>query len=248
MLERYTALYSKLDRSYSQSISGPYHDLSSDGTVAALQAGQITGYWRPTVIVTDHLKEVKRLWDISKDIVYLDLLPVSPAARWLLSLGYKAEPTYIHVIDLQNHKWSDIRKSYHSLINADKDRCEITTDVMAYKEIHYRMAGRRTRSNQSWKIQQQQVNASEAYLVTMEDKGGVMVVHNEIWAYYTSGKCEGNSHALMWRAIEHAKSLGIKYFNMGEQIFFGDQKMTNISNFKRGFGGRTIMRLLCRRS
>ena len=145
MIERYTALYSNLDRQYSEVMSGPYQDLSSDGTVAALQGGKITGYWRPTVIVTDHLREIKRLWDVSRDITYLDLVPMSPAAKWLLQHGYQATPQFTQVICLEELKWSDVRDSYKSLINGDLDNCKLRNDIMIYKEIHQEQSGRKTR-------------------------------------------------------------------------------------------------------
>ncbi len=247
MIKAHTALYSELDRIYSEAISGPYQDLSSGGTVAAIQSGTITGYWRPTVIVTDHLNEIKRLWDISKDIEYLDLNPVSPAARWLLTHGYIGTPVYNHVIDLGDHKWSHIRKSYQNLINRDIESCYVESDIMKFKVLHKILSGRRTRSHQSWKVQQQMINAGEGFLI-MNHEGGAFFMCNDDWCYYASGKCQGNSHAIIYRGIQECIKRGIKYIDMGEQVFFGNDKMRNISNFKRVFGGETKMRLLCKRN
>ena len=55
-------------------------------------------------------------------------------------------------------------------------------------------------------------------------------------------------HALMWTAILHAKKLGCRWFETGEQFFQNQpadrpptQKELGISEFKAGFGGQTRM-------
>ena len=46
----------------------------------------------------------------------------------------------------------------------------------------------------------------------------------------------------MWKAIIHAKSIGCKWFEVGERIFSSDvEKEMGISDFKSGFGGQTFM-------
>ena len=245
MISDYTALYTELDRRYSESMSGPYQDLSTESTVAAIHGGKITGYWRPVIIVDNHMDEIRRLWDVSREILYVDYQPVSAASKWLLSHGYEASPYYTHVIDIRNHVWSDIRKSYQNLINRDLQNCVIRKDVMSFMKLHQELSGRKTRPPKSWKIQQKMVDKDEAFLVRNET-GGVLIMTGPTWAYYASGKCNGNSHALIYAAIEECKRRGIRYLEMGEQVYFGNEKMVNISNFKRGFGGKTIMRLICK--
>ena len=59
------------------------------------------------------------------------------------------------------------------------------------------------------------------------------------------------SHAIIWEAILYAKSLGMNYFKLGEQIYKNDSEVSNIwginalgiSKFKKGFGGYTHVRL-----
>ena len=53
------------------------------------------------------------------------------------------------------------------------------------------------------------------------------------------------SHKIIWAAIRYSKSIGIKYFVMGEQVYrnhpiIGKQtkKEIGISHFKSGFGGK----------
>jgi len=64
------------------------------------------------------------------------------------------------------------------------------------------------------------------------------------WAYYACGAARDNGHAAIWSAVLACKARGVKYVEMGEQVFCGDEKLVNISKFKRGFGGSTITRLL----
>ena len=250
MISNYTALYSKLDRLYNDTMSGPYEDLSSDGTVAAVQAGKITGYWRPVIIVENAMEEMRKLWDVSCDIGFLDLMingVLSPASKFLLSHGYHAEPVYTHVIDTANDKWANVRKSYQNLVNRETD-IHLSTDMMKYMKYHIEQSGRRTREPRTWKIQQQMIDVGEGFLIEKGDmEGAAFFMHNDKWAYYASAKCDGNSHSIIWHGIQECKRRGIRFIEMGEQIFHGNEKMINISNFKRGFGGKTYCRLLLRK-
>lgn len=246
-IEKQTALYSNLDRQYSEAMSGPYEDLSRNGTTcAAMAGGKITGYWRPVVIFEDSIDEIKRLWDTSRDILYEDYLidgKLSAASKWLMSHGYIVEPNYVCIVDLREIRWGDIRKSYQNLINREIHDCRLADDIFNYKRLHSDLSGRSTRNHQSWKVQQKMIESMEGFLVEKDD-GGVFVMHNDDWAYYASGKCRGNSHALMWKAILECRERGIRWLEMGEQTFFSNEKLINISNFKRGFGGVVVTRLI----
>jgi len=55
-------------------------------------------------------------------------------------------------------------------------------------------------------------------------------------------------HSLMWLAILHAKRLGCRWFEIGEQLYPNhpvdnppSKKELGISDFKAGFGGETKM-------
>ena len=250
-MAKQTALYTELDRAYSEALSGPYQDLSSDMSIAALSGGVITGYWRPVIIFDNHIEEVRRLWDISRDIQYLDYLhdgELDYASKWLLTHGHVAIPFYTHIIDLHVNQWRDVRKSYQNLINQSEPH-KLVTDIMQYKKLHEELSGRRTRPAQTWKIQQKMIDAEEAFILMYEDdSGGAMFMVDGDWAYYASAKCRGNSHGLVWAGLKECERRGVRYVEMGEQVLFGDSKQVNISNFKRGFGGHTYTRLLCRRT
>ena len=58
-------------------------------------------------------------------------------------------------------------------------------------------------------------------------------------------------HSLMWLAILHTKKIGCSWFEVGDQLYPSDpsekpptKKELGISEFKAGFGGKTICQLL----
>jgi len=260
-----TALYSPLDLKYAQEMSGPYEDLSfhSDECqiIASLKDNHITGFWRPMVAVGDDglLKlQIERLYGICRNITYMDFLTdgLSVISKFLLEQGYTARPYYTQVIDLTKSReqlHSEIRKSYKSLVNKDVIMSTMS-DIGPYRKLHENVRG--TRSSESWFIQQRMIWGREAFCLLQSEVINPAVAHSLTGGlfyynkncYYASGcSLEGvGSHAVIWNAILHAKELGCKTFEMGEQVFSG-QKMMGISKFKAGFGGRTITRLILER-
>ena len=249
-----SALYSALDREYNQAMSGPYEDLGCAG----LKDGRISGFWRPLVGITT--KQLLRLYGRSTDIYYMDYLEngMSLVSRALLSKGYKATPVYSQVIDLDrpiaNIKGC-LRKSYKSLVNKEPV-ISYMQDIAPYQRLHEQERGV-TRPQETWDIQQKMLWQKEAFCLLQSSfknmrnplpsnttvEAGVLVYYNKDMAYYASGCSTVDSHALMWQAILKAKEIGCKKFEMGEQVF-GNSKEANISKFKRGFGGRTEVRLI----
>lgn len=270
-LSELTALYSPLDFAYNQAMSGPYvdyRDKTDDGeTVAGLKDGRISGAWRPMVCTGSdkwQKSEIKRLWDISHDIYYLDFLidgQLSEVSRFLLMKGYRARPVYSQVIDLtktQKELHADLRKSYKSLVNKIENviipRFYAPTSIIeAVKKIY-----QGNRGPETWDIQARMLCKCEAYCVFAPDTYA-LIYCNDTMAYYASGRGKGDSHAVLWCAILEAKRRDIKCFELGEQYFSigmtPDEKIdmqgkpvtckqVDISFLKRGFGGRTITRLI----
>ncbi len=266
LLENYTALYSPLDIEYNQAMSGPYEDLrilhidkmTNEGIgelIAGLKDNRITGFWRPMVCFGNNAfqrEHIERLWQISDDIYYQDFLidgRISPITKFLLEKGYKATPYYTQVIDLTKsveELHADLRKSYKSLINSEE--VEAINDITILKGMHYKARGRKTRSDETWNIQQKMINDGEAICLRCEDSIGLFYT-GKVWSYYACGVGE-KMHPVIWSAVKHAYyAKKSKFFEMGEQVFSGDEKLVNISKFKRGFGGFCEMRLhLCKDS
>lgn len=256
-------LYSPLGVEYQQAYSGPYEDLSFsvDGTIviAALKDGKITGFGRPVFATGPKLKQAfEKLYEISPNIYYMDYLMggrLSAASKFLLQKGLAAKPYYTQVIDLAKTEeglHADLRKSYKSLINKVPyyhGDINVLSWSNCFPEIHKKVAGRITRSKETWDIQEKMAKANELFSVISRFGQDILsfglFIYNNHTCYYGVGcSLEGRStHSLIWKAILHAKELGIKFFEMGEQIFSGDEKLMGISKFKRGFGGKTVVRL-----
>jgi len=241
-------------------MSGPYEPHGH----AALKDGKITGYWRPMVYHgPDPMAYVMRLWSMSQDIYYMDFLMdgLSPISRFLSARGHKATPYYTQVIDLTlptEKLRRGLRKSYKSLVNKDI-MVNTMFDTGAYQSLHESIRGV-TRPQETWDIQNRMIWQRQAFCLTQTHflhphnplpsnvvtDAGLIVYYNKDAAYYASGCSTVDSHALMWEAILKAKRIGCKRFEMGEQVY-GDDKLANISKFKRGFGGRTEVRLILRK-
>ena len=218
---------------------------------------KITGYGRPVVIFgTDMFQRtaIRRLWKHNQDIAYMDYLVsgnMSPVTKFLLDKGYEAVLSYTQVINLQKTERElkhDLRKSYKSLITKDGYVSSDKLKVFTLKNIHVKVCGRHVRSHRSWYLQAVMVLRSEAFTCfDKSDDAGVLFYANGDWAYYACSKSLGpNTHHLIWKGMLELKARGVKYFEMGEQLFT-DDKAGNISKFKRGFGGETKTRLLLRK-
>ena len=271
-LEELTALYSPLDIEYNQVMSGPYEDLSfrSDECtiIAGLKDDRISGFWRPAVAVGDdklQKAQIDRLYSICPNIYYMDFLidgKLSVVSQFLLEKGYKAKPYYTQIIDTSQNPvflHTEIRESYKSLVNKYKDVGY--GNISDYRRIHNLTT--KDRCEESWKIQQKMIDTKEADCMVDGENAAILIYHNEYSAYYAGGKSvpNFNSHALIWQAIIRNKG---KMFELGERVFsplidlpegnYGgmdmtkgtviDNKLINISKFKKGFGGTTQTRLI----
>ena len=208
---------------------------------------------------------------ITGSIWYRDYLiggNVSFLTTYLLKKGAVVEPEFSRVIDLSLDKallWRKIRKSYSSLINnglRDMKPCIITkkevtwNHVLRFRELHIYVSGRETRSEESWRRQFEEVQNGEAFLVLGELEGDMVTAgyfnYSDMNCIYSSSASRRDLfhkplfHAIMWVAILHAKKIGCRWFEVGEQYFQNHPrnepptiKELGISDFKAGFGGDT---------
>ena len=154
-----------------------------------------------------------------------------------------------YVIDLtQDNLKQNLRKSYKSLVNK-KDGIIFSPTVYNLKQLHLKVAGRKTRSDETWDIQEEMIRVGEAFVIELYNDCGTLVsaalfCMNEWCCYYAvAASLPGvNSHPVIWSAIEYCKSEGLKRFDLGEKLE-GTEKEKNISKFKAGFGANLEMRL-----
>ena len=163
---------------------------------------------------------------------------------------------------------SNFRKSYRPLVNKgmklwdnEIHHGDIPEDVFAeFRELHYAVAGRVTRAIETWNLQKQAIRSREAFLVSLRDQSGRMVgaglFHvSRDEGVYAVGAYDRNlfdlplGHVVQMRAIEHMKSLGLRWYLLGYRHYPGDEysptdKELSISHFKEGFATHVFPQLL----
>ncbi|MCJ8267767.1 MAG: hypothetical protein MJK04_00010 [Psychrosphaera sp.] len=193
---------------------------------------------------------------------------VSGFCRRLLSKGALPSTQYQQVIDLTwpedelltdmrkiyraNVRWGEANMSYR-LLTADNVK---PNEIEAFRQLHIEVAGKETRSANSWALQQQMIEQGEGFAIYgyLEDRlvATGLFVYNQHTCYFGVGAYARDlfdksiSHALVWRGILQAKAMGCTQMMMGDahfgQIAKADghlpaDKDLTISHFKQGFGG-----------
>ena len=196
---------------------------------------------------------------------------LSVVGEYLMESGSQAKLYFSRVIDLSSPEvelHSQIRKSYKNLINWGKKNLVIRIldektikleDIELFRQLHQHVSGRKTRSHQTWNLQYQMIYHKEAFAIMGEFEGDLVTAalfpYSSKYCYYGVSVSRRElfdkplSHALIWSAMQYAKQQGCHFFELGSQLYSnqGDpipnKKELNISTFKRGFGGRTQVRV-----
>jgi hypothetical protein len=158
----------------------------------------------------------------------------------------------------------NIRKSYKSLVNWGKNNLEIKVmkrenavleQFNTFRDFHIKVAGQRTRSDETWQKQYEAILLEEAFLV-MGYLQGLLVSCSYIMlgkdiAYYGVGVYDRElmeqnlpiAHYNILTSINLAKDLGCSKFDLG---FINDhsqnEKETNIFKFKSGFSNQIVFK------
>ncbi len=188
---------------------------------------------------------------------------VSAFSVSLIDEGFSASPVYKQVIDLTKSEEElrhAVRRRYKSHINWGEktlslvtyDHSNITPEIHEqFRLLHISVAGRETRSAESWRVQLKQVMENEAFAIAGCLDGqlvtAALFLHSSLYCYYGVGASiremfdKPLSHAVIWRSILEAKRRGCRFYEMGELVDLYpcgfSEKEKNIANFKRGFGG-----------
>lgn len=199
---------------------------------------------------------------------YKDRLPggcLSPLGRLLLDRGGEATPSFSQIIDLslpEETLHKGLTKAYKWAVNWGKknlalsvlDRTSMTTEhIEQFRLLHVEAAGRETRTRVSWELQYDMVRSGEAFCVFAWMEGvlvsAALFPHSKSHCFYGVSASRRDlfdkplSHGVIWTALLHAKMLGLRCFEMGDQLFpmaprrSPSQKELGISFFKRAFGG-----------
>ena len=160
---------------------------------------------------------------------------------------------------------SNFRKRYKPLITkAIREwNISICTDNIYnvfedFRVLHREVSGRVTRSLDTWEIQLRQIINNEAFLVTVRDAngnlvGGGLFTFTRKIGVYSVGVYRRElfhmpiGHGVQFKAIEHLKALGCKWYEIGQRQYLIDmypptEKELSISHFKEGFATNYFVR------
>ncbi len=153
---------------------------------------------------------------------------------------------------------ASFRKSYKSLVTAGMRLWQAslltTADSEVWKEfrtLHRIVAGRDTRSSESWDLQFRAIACGAAFLVCLHDErgrlvgGGLFHVSDHegtyaVGAYDRSLFEKPLGHVVQYLAIEEMKRRGLRWYLIGSRNYPGDvpaptPKELSIAEFKQGF-------------
>lgn len=160
--------------------------------------------------------------------------------------------------------WSQVRKSYHSLINKTAkhfnfrflDQHSITPAYFgAYRDLHQKAAGRVTRPADTFEAMHEWIRKGFAFLVLAEHENVIsacaLLIHYKNQVFYASACNDPDlenewslGHFLQWNVIQTLKTRGIEHYDLAswpmtpQWSFVPTPEEKHISFFKSGFGGR----------
>jgi hypothetical protein len=161
---------------------------------------------------------------------------------------------YVDLILSENELWKSLRKSYRSLINSSqkqivfKDEID-ENDFLLCKKFHHKIARKKTRNDETWKLQFKSIRMGESKIFMTFDNnknllGFSLFQIGDNTVSYSVGVYDRNkfkslaiSHALIWKSIlyfkESHRQLYLGNSPYKKEIF--DKKLQDINHFKMGF-------------
>ena len=165
--------------------------------------------------------------------------------------------SYINLELSEENIKSNIRKSYKSLVNWGINNLKMVlidsknldyAKFLEFREFHIKIAGRKTRSDESWEIQYDAIKENISFLTLgyLNDElvSGSLILFGETEAYYGVGVYNRElmsqniaiGHYNILFSIYESKKRGLKTFNLGcISEISNDDKSKNIFKFKTGF-------------
>lgn len=157
------------------------------------------------------------------------------------------------------------RKSFRPLVN--KGLRELNVEVHeeisdelfeSFRNLHKEVAGRTTRSIESWQIQKEQISAKESFLIIVKSKsnsliGGGLITYSKDCGFYSVGAYKREhtdkpiGHVVQMKAIETLKRNNVKLYEIGVKYLKidrtkPDNKQMQISHFMEGFASNIMAR------
>ncbi|MBU3598260.1 FemAB family protein [Polynucleobacter bastaniensis] len=210
--------------------------------------------------------------EFESQVMFSDLIGLSPWHSEAMLNGASCTIQYDLFVDLQRTV-SDIkagfRKSYRSLVIPRKNEWSIAVlDVSdehvwnEFKNLHYFVAGRKTRSDLTWKVHFDDIVNKDGFLVYLRDQAGAMVgggffnfTRDE--GFYSVGAYRRDlfdrplGHLIQFQAILELKKRGVHWYRLGTRPYLSAKpqptaKEISIGNFKQGFSSHMFPRYLLR--
>ncbi len=187
--------------------------------------------------------------------------------RFIQNINWiKSIPTYKKEATL----WKNIRKSYKSPINKGlKEQSFLLIDrfnldyknFKLIKELHFKISGRKTRSDKSWDLQFSSIKNDSGFAILSFEKdeknlnSAVYFYKSNNHAYYGTGlytehaKKNLYGYCLIWKALLYCVERGIDSCEIDDNVKFQwmselDKKLIDISFLKSGFGGQLSPRII----
>lgn len=161
---------------------------------------------------------------------------------------------------------ASFRKSFKPLISVAERTWQVgicTAESPAlwdeFRLLHLKVAGRSTRSLESWQVQHQAIASGSAFFVYLRDEAGRMiggglfhVSRDEglyaVGAYDRALFDKPLGHLVQYHAIREMKRRGLRWYKLGNCAYPGDtppptEKEISISHFKQGFASHHFAHL-----
>lgn len=193
--------------------------------------------------------------------------PVPHWHRLLMEAGASVHCRHRAQADLtidESRYHGKLRKSYKALINTARkhwiahiDATGNEAEFKRFETLHLKVAGRRTRSEESWNKQFEAIVAGEAFAVYLADSAGDLVgaslfIQSRDEAIYAIGAYDRQlfdkplAHLSLYEAIAYARQRGIQRLILGDRPYPGDlappsEKELQIGFFKEGFASELVL-------
>ncbi len=196
-----------------------------------------------------------------------DFLKPKIPFNYLMKFGYNDISSNTQIIDLnktEDELWNDLRRNHRRNIKKGSNfniavytAENITWEIFnAFKEMHHKAAGRKTRPDKTFESMYEWIKENLAFLVAAEYEGKYIgFEYYNLYKNNVYGSSAANDpdyghlpvrHTIEWKALLWMKQNNVKFYEIGQQQYgaqphdFPDKKQIDISHFKKGFGGFTI--------
>lgn len=231
--------------------------------------------------IWDEIRKIADKYHVTKAKFMVDPLIKYPyfndfASFNLLEKGFQLEFTTTNVVDLTldiDVILRKMRKGHKAAVKQVLQQGGYHVDIfeantinhdilLKFKAIHFKDAGRQTRTDESWEWMYRWITAGKAFLALLylDEKqdyaAGALIMQYKDAAYYASfattdsymlnGHC---GQAIQWEVIKHLKEKGYSRYETGRNYFAdsqyaGDAKRMEISKYQRGYRSIEIPKLI----